>query len=65
MEKDPHDETICSLRERIARLEERLFSSDKALELARNVMNSQWTNIASMIAISVSVITLVMQFIRK
>lgn len=60
-----NDEAICILREKIARLEERLFSSDKALELARNAMNSQWTNAVAIVSMSISVVALVMQFLKK
>lgn len=59
------DDLVHSLSERIARLEERLLSSDKALELARKAMDSKWPNIAAIVSVFIAALALLMQFFKK
>lgn len=59
------DEIIYKLSERIARLEERLFSSDKALELARKAMDSKFPNIMSFISVFIAALALIAVFYRR
>jgi hypothetical protein len=69
-------EIINSLREKVARLEERLDSSNKALtlardsaekaiEIARNKEGSNIVNFIAIISIFISLITFTIQFVRK
>jgi hypothetical protein len=51
--------------ERIARLEERLVASDKALELAREEIKSNWAHVLSVISLFVSVLVLIFSVFRK
>lgn len=72
MEEHSTTELIYNLRERIARLEERLLSSDKALDIARIAVESNkknqdsgWDHIVSIIAIVISILVLVTQFFKR
>lgn len=54
---------ICILREKIARLEERIIASDKALELARGALSKN--SVLSIITIIISIIAVVVVFFKK
>lgn len=56
---------INKLSERVARLEERQLSSEKALELARKDMDSRWINIGAIASVFISLIALILQFFKR
>lgn len=53
----------CGLRENIARLEERIYASDRALELARSSLSRN--SLVSFITILVSIIAIVTVWIKN
>lgn len=61
----PTDEETCNIRERLARIEEKQVSSDKALVLAEKVIDSKSKYWMEVIAIVLSVIAIVSQYLKK
>lgn len=59
------DKFIYKLSERTARLEERLYSSDKALALAQKTMDSKWPNVISLISVFIAALALIVGFYRR
>lgn len=55
-------EKVCSTEVKIARLEERIIASDKALELARqSVSTFQLTNIITVLTTIIGFVTLIIK----
>lgn len=58
-------EVINLLREKVARLEERLSSADKALTIAQSQIDSSWQHLGTVISIILATIAVMVAYFKK
>jgi hypothetical protein len=58
-------ELIANLRERIARLEERLLGTEKALELAQKEKDNKIGNIGIVVSLIIAISSVIMHLVKK